>query len=74
MPKLIAILAAVLVGAVVALGLCQAASGREGVAGSGSTGLVCEEDCVGKPACQRLCDGDTEWQKKLSRSYRNLQK
>ena len=32
MPKLIAILAAVLVGAVVALGLCQAVSGREGVA------------------------------------------
>jgi len=30
MPKLIAILAAMLVGAVVALGLCQALSGREG--------------------------------------------
>ena len=32
MPKLIAILAAMLVGAVVALGLCQALSGREGMA------------------------------------------
>ena len=31
MPKLIAILAAVLVGAVVALGLCQVLDGREGV-------------------------------------------
>ena len=30
MPKLIAILVAVLVGAVIALGLCQAMSGREG--------------------------------------------
>jgi hypothetical protein len=30
MPKLIAVLTAVLVGAVVALGLCQAMSGREG--------------------------------------------
>ena len=31
MPKLIAILAAVLVGAVIALGLCQVLSGREGI-------------------------------------------
>ena len=33
MPKLIAILAAVLVGAVIALVLCQVLSGREGIAG-----------------------------------------